>query len=159
MAYNHGKELRKFLRKWKKLRKEYKEAGMSDEAIEEMFLFDKNEFKRNRVFMEHIHFDLPKNNSGTDGEEDDNDFEQEDEEFKVAVSDEYSAAHSRYWWVERIENPKLVAYLKSLSREELEFITLFYIDRYTQKEIAKILNISQQAVSKRIVKIEKNKKN
>ena len=158
MAYNHGKELRKFLRKWKKLRKEYKEAGMSDEAIEEMFLFDKKEFKRNRVFMEHIHFDLPKNNTGSDGEKDENEFEQEDEEFEVAVSDEYSAAHSRYWWVERIENPKLVAYLKSLSREELELITLSYIERYTQKEIAEILGISQPAVCKKFAKIEKNKK-
>jgi hypothetical protein len=36
MSYNHGKESKIFEEKWKKLRKESREAGMTDEAIDEI---------------------------------------------------------------------------------------------------------------------------
>ena len=45
-----------------------------------------------------------------------------------------------------------------LTNEEIEFLNLFYKDnkKLTELEVANILDISQQAVSKRLIKI-KNK--
>ncbi len=53
MAYNHGKENESFRRKWSKEEKILKEAGMSEEAIKELYEFDLKVLKNNRRFMMH----------------------------------------------------------------------------------------------------------
>ena len=154
MSYNHGQAEKRFEETWKRLRKEYKEAGMSDEAIEEMYRFDRDVFNRDRAFIEHKHIS-PSPNNGYSDEDDEEDYE----EPAFAVSDESSPEHSRYWWIEEIENPMLATYIKSLSQEEIELITLYYFEGFSQSEIAKRMGKSQQAVSKRIAKFEKIKNN
>ena len=154
MAYNHGREEKKFQIMWKKLRKEYKDAGMSDEAIEKMYLFDRDVFNRDRAFEIHRHIPLPMNNYYSD--EDDPDYYEEPE---YPVSDDSSSAHSRYWWIEEIDIPMLTAYIKTLSLQDIELITMFYFEGFTQKEIAEKKGITQQAVSKRLAQFERIKKN
>ena len=61
----------------------------------------------------------------------------------------------RYAWVDTISDVDLADKLKSLSEDELELLTLFVIDGYTQREIAKKMCCSQKAVSKKIAKIKK----
>ena len=48
-----------------------------------------------------------------------------------------------------------------LTNEEIEFLNLFYKDnkKLTELEVANILDISQQAVSKRLIKIKYKLKN
>lgn len=61
-----------------------------------------------------------------------------------------------------IDKSSLINYQKTdyslLSTKDIEFLDLFYVDnkKLTEKEVAKILGVSQQAVSKRLNKI-KNK--
>jgi RNA polymerase sigma factor (sigma-70 family) len=61
-----------------------------------------------------------------------------------------------------IDKSSLINYQKNdyslLSTKDIEFLDLFYVDnkKLTEKEVAKILGVSQQAVSKRLNKI-KNK--
>ena len=153
MAYNHGREERQFHMMWRKLRKEYKEAGMSDEAIEKMYLFDRDVFNRDRAFERRRHILLPNNNYYSD--EDDSDYYEEPE---YPVSDDSSPDHSRYWWIEEIEDPMLATFIKMLSLKDIELITMFYFEGFTQKEIAEKKGISQQAVSKRLAQFERIKK-
>lgn len=63
MTYNHCKAYIEFQKTWKRLRKEYKEAGMSDDAIEKIYQFDVCVFNRDRAFIEHI-FELSANGMG-----------------------------------------------------------------------------------------------
>lgn len=154
MAYNYAREEKRFKMMWRKLRKEYKAAGMSDEAIEEMYRFDWDVFNRDRAFYRRRHIPKPNNNYYSD--ENDPDCFEEPEH---AVTDESSPTHSRYWWIEEIENPMLAAYIKTLSSKDIELITLFYFEGYTQEEIAEKLGISQPAVCKRFARFEKIKKN
>ena len=153
MAYNHGKEEKQFQRMWRRFRKEYREAGMSDEAIEEMYRFDRDVFNRDRAFEIHRHIPLPMNNYYSD--EYDPDYYEEPE---YPVSDESSPEHSRYWWTEEIDNPMLAAYIKTLSSKDIDLITMFYFEGFTQKEIAEKMVVSQQAVSKRLAQFERIKK-
>lgn len=40
MGFNYGLEKKKFDQEWKKLRREYRAAGMDEAAIEAMYAFD-----------------------------------------------------------------------------------------------------------------------
>ena len=40
MSFNNGNERRKLNAKWEQLRVQYREAGMSEEAIQAMYEFD-----------------------------------------------------------------------------------------------------------------------
>lgn len=150
VAYNHNREFTKFINKWKLLRKEYKKAGMSDEAIEKIYLFDLNLFNRDRAYYEHLCSEPL--NDGSD----------EDIfvlEGKLKIKEQDFIGYSRFWWVEEIENPMLAAFVKSLSHEDMELVTMAYFEGYSQDEIGKRLGLTQQAVSKRLAKFEKIKEN
>ena len=41
MGFNYAREYKLFEEKWERLRAEYRKAGMSEEAIEEMYKFDR----------------------------------------------------------------------------------------------------------------------
>jgi len=71
------------------------------------------------------------------------------------VSRDESAVGGRYGWVEEIDNPRLLDKLRKLSHEDLELLTLLAIDGYTQIEIALFKGCSQNAISKRYLRIKK----
>ena len=154
MSYNHGRSEKLFAEAWKKLRKEYKEAGMSDEAIEEMYRFDRNVFNRDRAYMEHRHIDSHVYNGASDEDSGDGVYEP-----TLAVSDDLSQEHSRYWWIEEIENPLILAYIKELSQIDIEIITLCVFEGFEQKAAAEIVGLSPATLCYRFNKIKKNLKN
>ena len=49
MGFNYGLEKRKFTEEWKKLYREYKAAGMSEEDIQDIYAFDLNVFRKIRT--------------------------------------------------------------------------------------------------------------
>lgn len=49
MGFNYGLKKRKFTEEWKKLYREYKAAGMSEEDIQDIYAFDLNVFRKNRT--------------------------------------------------------------------------------------------------------------
>ena len=48
----------------------------------------------------------------------------------------------------------LAARLKQLTTDELELITLYYLEGYTQKEIEEQLGSTQQKISEKLIKIK-----
>ncbi|MGM9601630.1 MAG: sigma factor-like helix-turn-helix DNA-binding protein [Faecousia sp.] len=154
MGFNYASEKRKFEKEWAKLRQEYKAAGMSDAAIQEMHDFDWNVFKQERNHQLHTQemsvgtFDEP----STD---------QEDKsalmkKFLEAVScwDNYTGS-SRYGWVEEIEDPILYKKVRLLSPDELELLTLVVVDDFSQSEVAAIYGCTQQNIAKKLRRIKK----
>lgn len=153
MGFNYASEKRKFEKRWATLRQEYKAAGMPDAAIQEMHDFDWNVFKQERIYQLHTQemsvgaFDEPYT-------------DQEDKsalmkKFLEAVScwDNY-AESSRYGWVEEIEGPQMSARLKSLSPEDLELLTRYVFDGFTQTELARQYGISQKNIHKKWQRIK-----
>ena len=51
-------------------------------------------------------------------------------------------------WIDQIENPRLHKAISSLSMEKKILLTLRYQYQKTQQEVARIMHIGQQAVSK-----------
>ena len=52
MGFNKGYELKKFEVRWEKLRVEYAAAGMTEEAIQQMYRYDRQTFNVERTYIE-----------------------------------------------------------------------------------------------------------
>ena len=153
MGFNNGFERKKFEAKWKKLRKEYAEAGMREEAIQEMYEFDLKAFNRQRADTTR---EQPLIGSMC------SDIEKEDQsksallkkfEEALVVTDTYSTQPDRFRWIDEIQNEKLYSIIVELPTRDKEFLT-YLVEGYTREEIAKMRGIKVQSVNKKITKFK-----
>ena len=149
MSFNNGNERRKLNAKWEQLRVQYREAGMSEEAIQEMYEFDLGVLNSERAY--------DANTVAVCAGEDDVDARKAADlkqyEAAITVTDTYRETKSRFAWIGEIENERLLAALENLSEDDLKLLTLYVYEGYTENEISKAFSISQPAIHKRIEKI------
>ena len=128
-------EKRKFDAEWKKKEAWYRESGMSEEAIQEIFTYDWAEFNATRRFYRYM---------------EDVDVEQIPEK----TCDILEAALSKEW-IELLNSPETVRKIRKLPADYIEIIEMLYFENLTQREIAKRMSCSQQNIAKKIEKIKK----
>lgn len=136
MGFNYAQEKRKFDEKWKKLEVWYRESGMSEDAILEMYEYDWSEFNSTRKFYRH----------GDDDVNVESIVEEDGDSIDKTFSEE---------WIELLETPNLVRKVRKLPVDYIEIIDLMVRENLTQKEIAGRMNCSQQNIAKKIEKIRK----
>ena len=153
MSFNYFIEKKKFDEKWEKLAQAYAEAGMDEEAIKQMYLFDLEEFNCKRR-AELYKINVP--------------ISEEDEFFDVAwlmkvfpkaqLSNDYDTCsmHSRYWWLEEIDSPQLTPVIRKLKNEEKELLTLYIYEERTTREIAVAMGVTHTTISRRLEKLFRN---
>ena len=146
MSFNNGNERRKLNAKWEQLRVEYREAGMSEEAIQAMYEFDLGVLNSERAYDANTV-------AVCDGDDDKDarkaaDFKQY--EAAITVTDTYHETKSRFGWIGEIENERLLAALESLSELDLKILTLYVYAGYTESEIASALESKRITIHKRI---------
>ena len=150
MSFNKGYELKKFEAHWEKLRIEYAAAGMTEEAIQKMYDYDRQQFNSERTFIERTQeFTAPA-------------YESSEEEASplmlryqdaITVTDTYHETKSRFAWIGEIENERLLSALENLSEDDLKLLTLYAYEGYTVTEISKVLGVSQPTISIKIKRI------
>ena len=150
MSFNKGYELKKFEAHWEKLRIEYAAAGMTKEAIQKMYDYDRLQFNSERTFIERTQeFTAPA-------------YESSEEEASplmlryqdaITVTDTYHETKSRFAWIGEIENERLLSALENLSEDDLILLTFFAYEGYTVTEISKVLGVSQPTISIKIKRI------
>ena len=125
---------------------------MSEEQIHQMYLFDLAQFNSLRREREHTQ-------SFPDGfpEDDPVGTSPLNRKFLSAVSTEITMSdfQARYWWVDDLDSPELIALVHKLTPEELELVTLIVYEKVPQKEVAERLGIVQGTVSKNFEKAKK----
>lgn len=62
---------------------------------------------------------------------------------------------SEFPWIEEVLNPALYEALQSLPDEQKKLLTYLYVDELNQEQLAAIYGISQQAISRRIIRAHK----
>ena len=154
MGYNHGLAEKIFAEEWARHRKEYAEAGMSRSAIREIYRFDRGVFNETRSFYEKsqryptgsIHDDSEgiKKNHMISGYE---------EQFRI--EDVQTDQDREDWWIDELESEELIRAVQSLSEKDIELVTLLSFENRTEEDIAELWGVSQQAVSKRLMKIRR----
>ena len=150
MSFNKGYELKKFEAHWEKLRIEYATAGMTEEAIQKMYDYDRQQFNSERTFIERTQeFTAPA-------------YESSEEEASplmlryqdaITVTDTYHETKSRFAWIGEIENERLLSALENLSEDDLKLLTFYAYEGYTVTEISKVLGVSQPTISIKIKRI------
>ena len=156
MSFNKGYELKKFEAHWEKLRVEYAAAGMTEEAIQKMYDYDRQQFNSERTFIERMQeFTAPA-------------YESSEEEASplmlryqdaITVTDTYHETKSRFAWIGEIENEQLLTALETLKTEDLEIITMYAYEGYDITEISKVYGVSRPTISIKIKRITKFLKN
>lgn len=156
MKFNNGLERKRFEAKQASLRKGYQKVGMSEEQILAMYELDLAEFNSNRKYVSHM-----QPISGTDFENDEDSnaetgqnplFEKFGEALSINLFEEQE--HSRFWWVEEIDDIFLSSRLKMLSEVDLELLTLLTFDGYSEKQAASILGISDRTVRRKLASMK-----
>ena len=135
MGYNYSREKRKFDAEWKKKEAWYRESGMSEEVIQEIFKYDWAEFNSTRKFYRYM---------------EDVDVERIPEKscdiLEFALSKE---------WPELLDSPETVRKIRKLPADYIKIIEMLYFENLTQREIAERMSCSQQNIAKKIEKIKK----
>lgn len=148
--FNYREEKRKFDRAWARKSQQYSEQGMTQDSINNLYELDHEEFCQRRTY-ENRNQKLPSEVFS-------------DDETPSVLFRKYSSLSTtfdesnfsdRFAWVETIDNDNLAKKLKALSREDLELLTMYAIEGYTQVEIADIKSGKQSNFSKKINKIKK----
>ncbi len=152
MSYNYARERRKFVEDWKQKRAEYMAAGMDVSAIEEMYRFDLEEFRRNRIYTTHTVPELP---FGFDDDEDKDKSMFLNRFREIVTAYDNHTLNNRYGWVDDIDNPLLAKKIKELSINDIELLTLWVFDGFSQRDIGEMQMVSHQSVSKKIQRLKK----
>jgi len=147
MSFNKGYELKKFEAHWEKLRIEYADAGMTEDAIQKMYDYDRQQFNSERTFIERTQeFTAPA-------------YESSEEEASplmlryqeaITTTDTYHETKSKFAWIGEIENERLLSALENLSEDDLKLLTLYVYAGYTESEIAMALESKRITIHKRI---------
>ena len=155
MSFNNGNERRKLNAKWEQLRVQYREAGMSEEAIQAMYEFDLGVLNSERAYDANTV-------AVCDGEDDVDTRKAADlkqYEAAITVTDTYHETKSCFGWIGEIENERLLSALEKLSEDDLKLLTLYVYESYSTVELSKVYGIAHQNISKRIIRITNFLKN
>ena len=139
MGFNYAREKRKFNKEWNEKERWYRESGMSEDTIREMYEYDWREFNSNWKFYRYRYDDV--------------DIESIVEEDGDSIDKTFSEE-----WIELLETPNLVRKVRKVRKlpaDYIEIIDLMVLENLTQKEIAGRMNCSQQNIAKKIEKIRK----
>ena len=134
MAYNHGKAERKW-KLWKdKEEKILRDSGVSEDKIEEIRLYDRQEFNSDRRYYERV--------QGTGTYLD-----------TIAASTDQPEPKTVQEFLDHIENQELYHALITVDRLTLQ-IVLMKIQGYSTHEIARYLKITEKAVYRRMDRLK-----
>ena len=150
MSFNKGYELKKFEAHWEKLRIEYAVAGMTEDAIQKMYDYDRQQFNAERAHLERTQ---ELSTDTFECSEDENSPLMKRYREVTTVTDTYHETKSGFAWIGEIENERLLSALENLSEDDLKLLTLYVYEGYNESEISKVFNVSQPAIHKRIMKI------
>jgi DNA-directed RNA polymerase specialized sigma24 family protein len=155
MGYNYGYEVKKFKERWAKLREVYAAAGMSEEAIQEMYEFDwEQDIKRERIWNIHTQpIDGFTDSSG-------NEIEDDRSPYLEKHLEQFSCSHEisewgRYDWIEDIDTPELADALKSLPEKDIELLTCLAVDGMPKADIAREQGVSRARITQRVERVKK----
>ena len=147
MEFNNGRERKQFESKWAKLRREYRNAGMSEEDIQDLYLLDLDEFKSSRsiaMWEQPLEDDM--------GEGSDCSLLRKSIS-QLSTNDAYFAEADRFSWMEQISDEALYTKLQSLSEEDKELLTLSAFDGYSQTEIGRMRNRTPSAICRKLERL------
>ncbi len=156
MSYNHGAKEREFNRMWSKTEKAYRDAGMSEYAIQKMYEYEREVFNSDRRYLTHKDEQPLDIAIGDDSNSDNGRLSLAPDRVlkQIRTIDITLVSTDKYSWIDGIEDEKLYAVLINMKDDYKELLTLYAIDGYSVGEIALMKGIAHQNVSKKLARIK-----
>lgn len=151
MGFNYGRERQKFEDNWRKLRIQYRAAGLSEDQVDELYTFDNDVFREQRRYENHRQ-SLPSEELSDDDQGSMASLFRKFEQLSDTFDE--SSFSGAFAWVDTISDAKLTYRLKQLRQADLELLTLLAVNGYTQSEIARLQGCSKNAISKKVIRIK-----
>lgn len=151
MAINFGAEYKRFEKEMAKKHELYAQLGMSQEQIDALDEFDKEEFLSDNTYKRHVQSLSIDEDSGNP-----EDLHPLFRKFGDVLSVELKVTfRDKYAWLDEISSPELIGKLLSLAPEDLELLDAYVFGEKTQVELAKTNGISQKNISKKLNRIRR----
>ena len=153
MKFSDRTERKGFESRWAKLREEYRQAGMSEYAIEQLHAFDLNCFNRDRAatrWGQYFSDDVD-----VDGDEEVENTLLYKYVHQLSREDSYFSEGSRFSWIEQINDETLYNRLMVLSDSDKELLTLLAFDEYSKTEIVEIYGKTPCAICRKVERLGK----
>ena len=158
MEFNYWKRRQEFEKEQAVQRELYRKAGMSEAAIDEMYRFDLEVFRSERVYCRHTK--QMKGFSISDEAGDDDTGKATGSKLRLqetlSVGMPLTDPERRDGWIDELDDEQLVRAILKLKPDDVELITLYAIEGYSVGEIADKQGVSHPTISKKLSRIKKN---
>lgn len=153
--YIYATERNKMEREFKRLATACREAGMSEDKIEDVHRMLLDELNSNRRYSIHtVSYD-----STSSSEEDEPDIflSRLQRKFlnKFSTTQGEISEWERNAWIEDLDSDEIIAWARTLDEMDFQLITLLTVDGLKQTEIAKLWGITVSAISQRKKRLAK----
>ena len=151
MKWNNGLERKRFEKRMKKQEKNYRELGMSEEGIQDIYLFDLEVFRSDRRFAEHNQPLVY-----TDDSMEEHEICPLLKSFLETRAVEMESSKSDiFWWIDEIENLVLLEAIKKLSPLQKLILTMIAFEDMNSRETAEAVGKSASLICKELKAIRK----
>ena len=151
MAINFGAEYKRFEKEMAKKHELYAQLNMSQEQIDALDEFDKEEFLSNNTYKRHI-----QSLSIDEDSENSEDMHPLFKKFGDVLSVELKVTfRDRYAWLDDISSQMLHKKLLSLSEDDLDVLDAYVFGEKKYREIGEAKKVTPQCIYKKIQRIKK----
>ena len=155
MGVYFANEYKRFEAEMRERKKEYLESGCSEQEFIEYYEMCRKQLNRDLAYKRRT---VPLDCRPEDLNSESHNPLYSDYLETLSVEMDIPSIH-KYWWIDRIETPGLLATLLSFSDEELDLIDMSVYRGLTQKEIAKETGKDQSSISRKLDTLYKKLKN
>lgn len=152
MSFNNGYERKLFNRQQERQAAQYRKAGMSEESIQAMFVYDHAGFCLYRREKEHAI--EPSAMIAADDCTGDTRYMDMDE---LPAKAPLIASTNRYAWIDELENEEMAEAIRGFSDDYKEIMTLLF-EGFKEREIAQMRGVVETAIINKVTRIRKRLK-
>lgn len=150
MGINFGTEYKRFENELAKKHALYAQLNMTQEQINALDVFDKEEFLSNNTYMRHVQSLSMDENSETS-----EDMHPLFKKFGDILSVELKVTfHDKYAWLDEISSQSLLDKLLSLSEDDLDILDAYVFAEKKYREIGEAKKVTPQCIYKKIQRIK-----
>lgn len=156
MGYNYGYSRAKMETAFEIAAEEYRNAGVSKEWIEYIYKLDLADLNNERKFYRHTVFIEGVKFSSDEYADESNSPLYKDYSEKFCATEVEISEWERYDWIENLDDFELIAWARTLKPADIALLTYQIQDDLLQTDIARLLRVSDAAISKRMKRIRKD---
>lgn len=156
MGYNYGYGREKMEKEFEKVAKEYRDAGVSEKWINYIHELDLESLNNERKFYRHTVFIESVKFSDDKYADESNSPLYKDHPEQFCATEVEISEWGHYDWIEDLDGSELIAWVRTLKPADVDLLTYQIQGGLLQTDIARLLKVSDAAISKRMKRLRKD---